>query len=90
MRNSASAMVFVLMTSNAWADSELTASPSLRQIVDEVVAEGSALVHNGNSTVRLVRDQSQCAVGARLVPIWINFADVRQHLSGYTCQADTE
>jgi hypothetical protein len=81
--------VFVTMstTSFALASDETTGAPSLRKLVDEIEANGSALVHNGNSTVRLVRDRSQCSPGDQLVPIWINFADVRQHLTGYTCQA---
>jgi hypothetical protein len=64
----------------------MTTTLSLREIVDEIAARGSAVIHNGNVTVRLVRDQSQCVLGEQLVPIWINFADVRQHLTGYTCE----
>ena len=87
MRNSAiAAFAIMSTTSYALASEGRTAAPSLRKIVDEIEATGSALVHNGNSTVRLVRDQSQCALGEQLVPIWINFSDVRQHLTGYTCQ----
>jgi hypothetical protein len=87
MRKSAIAVFAIIsMTTYASADDETTAMPSLRQIVDEIAASGSALVHNGNSTVRLVRDKSQCELGEQLVPIWINFADVRQHLTGYICQ----
>jgi hypothetical protein len=87
MRKSAIAVFAIMsMTSYALADDQITAAPSLRNIVDEIEANGSALVHNGNSTVRLVRDKSQCALGEQLVPIWINFFDVRQHLTGYTCQ----
>jgi hypothetical protein len=83
-------IVSVSVASSALASDGTTTSPSLRQIVDEVATKGSALVHNGNSTIRLVHDQSQCGPGERLAPIWINFFDVRQHLSGYTCQADIE
>jgi hypothetical protein len=87
MRKSAiAAFAIMSMMSYAFADDETTAAPSLRKIVDEIEANGSAIVHNENSTVRLVRDRSQCALGEQLVPIWINFADVRQHLTGYTCQ----
>jgi hypothetical protein len=87
MRKSAvAAFAIMSMTSYALADDETTPAPSLRKIVDEIEANGSVLVHNGNSTVRLVRDKSQCALGEQLVPIWINFFDARQHLTGYTCQ----
>jgi hypothetical protein len=87
MRNTAIALFAIMsMTSHALADGETTATPSLRKIVDEIAERGSALVHNGSSTVRLVRDQKQCALGEHLAPVWINFADVRQHLTGYTCQ----
>jgi hypothetical protein len=82
------ALFFVSTAPPAWAAEEATTSPPLRQIVDKVVVEGSAVVHNGDRTIRLVRDQSQCAQGEQFVPIWINFFDVRQHLSGYTCRAD--
>src|ERR1700722_1638666 len=58
--------------------------------VDEVATGGSTLVHNGNNTNRLVRDESQCAARERLAPIWINLFDVRQHLSGYTCLATVD
>jgi hypothetical protein len=87
MGNTAIALFAIMsMTSHALADDETTAAPSLRKVVDEIAARGSALVHNGSSTVRLVRDQSQCALGEQLAPVWINFADARQHLTGYTCQ----
>jgi hypothetical protein len=87
MRDAAIALFAIMsMTSHALADGETTATPSLRKIVDEIADTGSALVHNGNGAVRLVRDQSQCALGEQLTPIWMNFADVRQHLTGYTCQ----
>ena len=91
MRRSVLATIFsVLVASSAFASDGVTTSQSVRQIVDEVVIRGFALVHNGNNTIRLVRDQSQCAPGEQLTPIWINFFDVRQHLSGYTCQANIE
>jgi hypothetical protein len=78
MRNSAIAIFAVIsLTSHALADGEGAATPSLRQIVDEIAATGSALVHNGSSTVRLVRDQNQCALGEQLALVWINFADAR-------------
>jgi hypothetical protein len=80
------AFAIVSMTSYASASDETPAAPSLRRTVDDIEANGFALVHNGNSIVRLVRDRSQCAPGEQLALIWINFADVRQHLVGYTCQ----
>jgi hypothetical protein len=87
MRNSAIAIFAVIsLTSHALADGEGAATPSLRQIVDEIAATGSALVHNGSSTVRLVRDQNQCALGEQLAFVWINFADARQHLTGHICR----
>jgi hypothetical protein len=87
MRSSAIAITALIsLTSYSYGSDAMTATPSLRQIVDEVAAKGSAIVHNGNATIRLVRDQSQCALGEQLAPIWINFADVRQHLVGYTCE----
>jgi hypothetical protein len=59
MRNSAIAIFAIIsMTSHALADGEVAATSSLRQIVDEIAATGSALVHNGSSAVRLVRDQN--------------------------------
>jgi hypothetical protein len=87
MRNSAIAITALIsLTSYSYGSDAMTTTPSLRKIVDEVAAKGSAIVHNGNATIRLVRDQSQCALGEQLTPIWINFADVRQHLVGYTCE----
>jgi hypothetical protein len=89
MKNSIVAAIFLVsMAPPVWAAEKATPSPPLRQIVDQVVVDGSAIVHNGDSTIRLVRDQSQCAPGEQLAPIWINFFDVRQHLSGYACRAD--
>jgi hypothetical protein len=86
MRNAAVAVIaLVSMTSNVVAGGAPN-PPSLRQIVDEIAAKGFADVHNGDVTVRLVRDQGQCALGEQLVPIWINFHEARQHLTGYTCQ----
>ena len=63
MKNSAIAIIaLVSMASPAIASNEMTPTPSLRQIVDQIAAEGSAIVHvDANRTVRLVRDQSQCA-----------------------------
>jgi hypothetical protein len=90
MKNSAIAIIaLVSMASPAIASNETTATPSLRQIVDQIAAEGSAIVHvDANRTVRLVRDQSQCALDEQLAPVWINFADVRQlHLAGYVCES---
>jgi hypothetical protein len=91
MRETAITIIaLVSMTSNVFAGSAPTPTPSLRQIVDEIAARGFADVHNGDITVRLVRDQSQCARGEELTPIWINFADARQHLTGYACKTSFE
>jgi hypothetical protein len=86
MRTIITITALVSLSSYSFGRDAMTTAPSLREIVDEVAARGSAIVHNGNATVRLVRDQSQCVLGERLALIWINFADVRQHLAGYTCQ----
>jgi hypothetical protein len=91
MRGSIVAQILsICVASSALASEELATSPSLRQIVDEIATTGSALVRNGNSTIRLVRDQRQCAPGEQLTLTWINFFDVRQHLGGYTCQPRIE
>jgi hypothetical protein len=88
MKNSVIAVAaLIALTSYSYGGDAMTTTPSLREIVDEIAAKGFAIVHNGNATVRLVRDQSQCALGEQLAPVWINFADVRQHLTGYACQA---
>jgi hypothetical protein len=87
MRNSFIAITALIsLSSYSFGGDAMTTTLSLREIVDEIAARGSAVIHNGNVTVRLVRDQSQCVLGEQLVPIWINFADVRQHLTGYTCE----
>jgi hypothetical protein len=89
MKNPAIAIIaLVSVASPAFAGNEMMTTPSLRQIVDQISAEGSAIVHvDANRTVRLVRDQGQCARGERLAPVWINFTDVRQlHLAGYVCE----
>jgi hypothetical protein len=87
MRNITIAIIAMAsMSSFAFASETTPSTPSLRQIVDEIEAKGFADVHNGDFTIRLVRDQGQCALGEELVPIWINFHDARQHLTGYTCQ----
>jgi hypothetical protein len=74
------------MSSCALAGEPTTSTPSLRQIVDEIEAKGFIDVHNGDFTIQLVRDHGQCALGEDLTPIWINFHDARQHLTGWTCQ----
>jgi hypothetical protein len=56
MKNPIVAAIFLVsMARPVWAAEEATTSPPLRQIVDRVVIDGSAIVHNGNSTIRLVR-----------------------------------
>jgi hypothetical protein len=86
MKMSAAAIgLLASIASPVLAESTPVASPSLREIVDQIETEGSAVVYiDAKRSVRLVRDQSRCAPDEELALVWINFAD-RQHLAGYIC-----
>jgi hypothetical protein len=86
MKNSAAAIALLSATASpAFAETAPMASPSLREIVNQIETEGSAVVYiDATRQVRLVHDRSRCAPGEELALVWINFAD-RQHLAGYIC-----
>jgi hypothetical protein len=89
MKSIVIALVAIMTTSSAgFAKEDLTTMSSyLGNSANEVAANDSAAAKpRSDNATRLVHDQSQCARGEQLTPVWTNSSDKRQGLLGYTCE----